>query len=62
MTQQCGKCKYWDRKNKTMLLVNAEAPCLAPVPYAVKEHEKSKVQETEGMYCSVYEEREKCEE
>lgn len=45
-----------------MLLVNAEAHCLAPVPYAVKEHEKSKVQETEGMYCSVYEEREKCEE
>ena len=54
MTKQCGTCRFLDRENKVMLLVNAEADCLAPVPDSVNNHEKLKVQEIEGRFCPTY--------
>lgn len=58
MIKQCGTCRWWDRDNKELLLVNYLAPCLAPFPESVLSHDKSEVQDTEGRYCNVYEELE----
>lgn len=64
MSQQCGKCKWWDKKNAGRYADDpfepAQADCKYPTPYWVRD-EKS-VYDFSGENCIAYEERKECEE
>jgi len=59
MSQQCGKCKWWDRDNKVNHppKKNHVSDCNAPVPDSCIDSRKFYMRETEGQNCPVYEER-----
>lgn len=60
MSQQCGKCKWWDRENK-IVFANKDvvASCKVPVPFwVIRENNiDQSPYSNEGQNCPVYEER-----
>lgn len=66
MTQQCGKCKWWDKDNTSIVMGSTfdtlQADCKANVPSSLFIKFKRSMKYHDGKYCPVYEERKECKE
>jgi len=66
MSQQCGKCKWWDYWNSKAVMgsvpITLKSTCKAPVPKSLIIKIKLKTKYEQGQNCPVYEERKECEE